>query len=106
MNDFRTDLDDDAVEPPAHQDLPADDGWGDDAADTTQEQPSTVFLERAKDRDPNRFDLYFNQSGSFEDPHGHVVETRHPDGERTYHYARDEDGNEYIDDGWRRNRNS
>lgn len=76
-----------------------DDGWGGDGR-------LTVFLERPKPHDPNRYDMYFNQDGGFDKLYGHVVETRHPDGSRTYHYARDEDGNEYIDDGRRRNRDT
>jgi hypothetical protein len=117
MREFSTDSseDDDLVQPQTPQDLrAADDGWGDDLptgsrdGDETpgnnhQETASTVFLEKPKERDPDRYDMYFNRTGRIEDQHGHVVETRHPNGDRTYHYVYDEEGNEYIDDGRRRN---
>lgn len=69
-----------------------------------EKQRSTVFHERPKERRPERVDMYFSKAGEFEKDesgnreYGHVTETRHPDGHRTYHYVRDEDENVYIDD--------
>jgi hypothetical protein len=48
------------------------------------------------DRDPRydgKHDMFFNESGSMSDPHGHVVEN----GQGGYDFARDVDGNVYID---------
>jgi hypothetical protein len=54
-----------------------------------------------KDRDPRsdgKHDMFFNESGDMNDPHGHVVEGLDSTPEQTtYDYVRDVDGNEYID---------
>lgn len=49
-----------------------------------------------QDRDPRydgKRDVFFNESGDMDDPHGHVVYSRDGQG---YDYVRDVDGNEYI----------
>ena len=69
-----------------------------------EERRSTAFADRPKQRDPSRHDIWFSPEGEFEKDesgarlYGHVAETRHDDGNRTYHYVRDEDENVYIDD--------
>jgi uncharacterized coiled-coil DUF342 family protein len=68
-----------------------------------EERPPTAFDERPKTYNPAKSDIYFSREGEFDKPHGHVVETRDGEGNRTYNYARDEDGTEYVDDGRRRN---
>lgn len=50
-------------------------------------------------RDPRydgKTDHFFNESGSFDDPHGHVVESKDSTPNATrYDYARDVSGREY-----------
>jgi len=73
-------------------------------------RPSTVFREKPKPHRPERVDMYYSKEGEFEKDkygnrlYGHVTETRHPDGDRTYHYVRDENETEYIDDARNDNR--
>jgi hypothetical protein len=73
-------------------------------------RPSTVFSEKAKSHRPERIDMYYSNEGEFEKDelgnrlYGHVTETGDPDGDRTYHYVRDEDENVYVDDTRNKNR--
>lgn len=68
-----------------------------------EKQQSTVFREKPKDHRPERVDMYFGK-GDFEHTqdggrdYGHVTETRYDDGNRTYHYVRDQDEDVFIDD--------
>lgn len=56
------------------------------------------IFESREPRYDGKTDFFFNESGSFEDPHGHVVEGLDSTPEQTtYDYVRDADGNEYID---------
>lgn len=54
---------------------------------------STAFKD--KDRDDGKHETFFNRGSSDGPNHGHVVTSN--DGQTT-HYARDEDGTEYVDD--------
>ena len=44
-----------------------------------------------------RVSVYFQPCGPGRS-HGHVIETRHAAGNRTYHYVRDPDGDVFVDD--------
>jgi hypothetical protein len=56
---------------------------------------STAFESKDRDDDSGKTDTYFNRGSEDGPNHGHVVTSN--DGETT-HYARDEDGNEYVND--------
>jgi hypothetical protein len=55
---------------------------------------STSFSSKDRDDDSDKTDHLFNREGDG-DKHGHVVAS---DDGQTTHYARDEDGNTYVDD--------
>lgn len=61
-----------------------------------QERPDTVFRERV--RPDAKTDYFFNRGAEDREKHGHVVESTDDAGNRTYHYARDREGNIYVDD--------
>lgn len=58
---------------------------------------STVFKSRQKSDGSGKTDHYFNAPGQSR-RHGHVTESQLPDGNTKYHYVRDADGDQYIDD--------
>jgi hypothetical protein len=59
--------------------------------------PATAAPSRLEvPRYDGKTDHFFNESGSFDDPHSHVVESKSSTLNATkYDYARDVDGNEY-----------
>lgn len=57
---------------------------------------SSAFKDAEKNDGSGKRDIYFNGSG--DDTHGHVVQSQDTDGNTQYHYARDVEGNVYIDD--------
>jgi hypothetical protein len=48
-------------------------------------------------RADGKHDIWFNKGKEDGGTHGHVVETRHADGDRTYDHARDVSQERYID---------
>lgn len=56
---------------------------------------STAFDSKDREDESGKTDTYFNRGTDDGNSHGHVVTSN--DGETT-HYARDEDGNTYVDD--------
>ena len=56
---------------------------------------STSFSDEERDDDSGKRDVLFNRGSEDGGSHGHVVTSN--DGETT-HFARDEDGNTYVDD--------
>jgi hypothetical protein len=60
----------------------------------------TAFSEKtkSKERDQSKVDIHFNRGTEDKGQHGHVTESRDEAGDRTYHYVRDNEGTEYIDD--------
>jgi len=56
---------------------------------------SSAFDSKDRDDGSGKSDTLFNRGSDDGDKHGHVVTSN--DGETT-HYARDEDGNVYVDD--------
>lgn len=67
---------------------------------TNERAPSNdgTAYETRSPRYDGKTDYFFNESGSMDDPHGHVVEGRDSTPEHTtYDFVRDVDGNVYID---------
>jgi hypothetical protein len=58
----------------------------------------TAFAERQQKNGSGKVNIYFNRGSEDGEKHGDVAQTTHADGNRTYHYVRDADQTEYIDD--------
>lgn len=56
---------------------------------------STSFKSEERNDGSGKTDTYFNRGSDDGSSHGHVVTS---DDGQTTHYARDEDGNTYVDD--------
>ncbi len=69
-------------------------------ASSAPRSDGTAFSEKTKSRekDQSKVDILFNRGTEDGRQHGHVTESRDEAGDRTYHYARDSEGTEYIDD--------
>jgi hypothetical protein len=59
---------------------------------------SSAFTDRKRKDGSGKSDILFNGAGDGAQ-HGHVVQSLDVDGNPIYHYARDVEGNVYIDEG-------
>jgi hypothetical protein len=58
----------------------------------------TAFGGGQRDDGSGKTDHYFSSGEKGDDSHGHVVTSEDADGNQETHYARDGDGNVYVDD--------
>ncbi len=63
---------------------------------------SSAFRDSERKGESGKRDIYFNAGQRDGSRHGHVVEQVDRDGNVTYSYVRDVEGNVYVDDGKRR----
>ncbi len=58
----------------------------------------SAFREHDKSDGSGKTDIWFNNGPEDGDNHGHVTQSTDDNGDRTYHFVRDNNGDVYVND--------